>query len=281
MILNFYRHLNREHVLDDRSTAQTRVQMQVVAQLELQLQKERDRLQSMMDHLSRARQQQQQAPPAKQSPVKSNGSTMRGQPGPPSGDPTNGLQHHQQHHRMSPSLAALVSATMRGVMNPSASSHHHLLLHPPAQSNHAASSMGHQSQSQSRRRLSEKPNSASNSGWFISNIFYRFHYWCPVLTFVYWSFLFFFDWSIFVYFVHGWFAHLSRSSLRLNVLCLLVAMFGTVTGAVEDIRLRKRSVTERSAMDISEGTLHSFFCLVYWFACLLKLVLRWKTAVFG
>lgn len=192
MILNFYRHLNREHVLDDRSTAQTRVQMQVVAQLELQLQKERDRLQSMMDHLSRARQQQQQAPPAKQSPVKSNGSTMRGQPGPPSGDPTNGLQHHQQHHRMSPSLAALVSATMRGVMNPSASSHHHLLLHPPAQSNHAASSMGHQSQSQSRRRLSEKPNSASNSGWFISNIFYRFHYWCPVLTFVYWSFLFFF-----------------------------------------------------------------------------------------
>ncbi|KZS11084.1 putative Forkhead box protein P4 [Daphnia magna] len=186
-VATFLEHLNREHVLDDRSTAQTRVQMQVVAQLELQLQKERDRLQSMMDHLSRARQQQQQAPPAKQSPVKSNGSTMRGQPGPPSGDPTNGLQHHQQHHRMSPSLAALVSATMRGVMNPSASSHHHLLLHPPAQSNHAASSMGHQSQSQSRRRLSEKPNSASNSG------------------------------------------------------------------AVEDIRLRKRSVTERSAMDISEG----------------------------
>ena len=27
------------------------------------------------------------------------------------------------------------------------------------------------------------------------------------------------------------------------------------TGAVEDIRLRKRSVTERSAMDISEGTI--------------------------
>ena len=41
--------------MDDRSTAQTRVQMQVVAQLELQLQKERDRLQSMMDHLNRTR----------------------------------------------------------------------------------------------------------------------------------------------------------------------------------------------------------------------------------
>ncbi|XP_059351954.1 forkhead box protein P1-like isoform X8 [Daphnia carinata] len=185
-VSTFLEHLNREHVLDDRSTAQTRVQMQVVAQLELQLQKERDRLQSMMDHLNRARQQQQQAPPPKQSPVKSNGSAMRGQSGPPSGDPTNGLQQHQQHHRMSPSLAALVSATMRGVMNPSASSHPHLLLHPPTQSNHAASSMSHQNQSQSRRRLSEKPNSASNSG------------------------------------------------------------------AVEDIRLRKRSVTERSAMDISE-----------------------------
>ena len=43
-----YSHLNTEHVLDDRSTAQTRVQMQVVSQLELQLQKERDRLQSMV-----------------------------------------------------------------------------------------------------------------------------------------------------------------------------------------------------------------------------------------
>ena len=42
-------HLNTEHVLDDRSTAQTRVQMQVVSQLELQLQKERDRLQSMVN----------------------------------------------------------------------------------------------------------------------------------------------------------------------------------------------------------------------------------------
>lgn len=156
-------------MLDDRSTAQTRVQMQVVAQLELQLQKERDRLQSMMDHLNRARQQQQQQStlPTKQSPVKSNGSAMRG----PqlsvnsSGDSMNALQH--QHHRMSPSLAALVSATMRGVMNPvTGSSHHHLLLHPPTPSSqhHGSSSMNQQSQSQSRRRLSEKPNSGSNSG---------------------------------------------------------------------------------------------------------------------
>ncbi|XP_077495495.1 LOW QUALITY PROTEIN: forkhead box transcription factor P [Amblyomma americanum] len=47
----FVKHLNTEHQLDDRSTAQARVQMQVVSQLELQLDKERDRLQSMMAHL--------------------------------------------------------------------------------------------------------------------------------------------------------------------------------------------------------------------------------------
>lgn len=47
----FNRHLNSEHALDDRSTAQARVQMQVVSQLESHLQKERDRLQAMMHHL--------------------------------------------------------------------------------------------------------------------------------------------------------------------------------------------------------------------------------------
>lgn len=48
---SFSKHLNVEHNLDDRSIAQARVQMQVVSQLELQLQKERDRLQAMMHHL--------------------------------------------------------------------------------------------------------------------------------------------------------------------------------------------------------------------------------------
>ncbi|XP_065813476.1 forkhead box protein P2-like [Labrus bergylta] len=47
----FIRHLGSEHALDDRSTAQCRVQMQVVQQLELQLGKERDRLGAMMAHL--------------------------------------------------------------------------------------------------------------------------------------------------------------------------------------------------------------------------------------
>ncbi|XP_034391760.1 forkhead box protein P2-like [Cyclopterus lumpus] len=47
----FLRHIGSEHTLDDRSTAQCRVQMQVVQQLELQLCKERERLRAMMAHL--------------------------------------------------------------------------------------------------------------------------------------------------------------------------------------------------------------------------------------
>ncbi|KAG9485403.1 forkhead box protein P4 [Eleutherodactylus coqui] len=47
----FVKHLNTEHALDDRSTAQCRVQMQVVQQLEIQLAKESERLQAMMTHL--------------------------------------------------------------------------------------------------------------------------------------------------------------------------------------------------------------------------------------
>ncbi|XP_040264564.1 forkhead box protein P1 isoform X3 [Bufo bufo] len=49
--LSFLKHLNNEHALDDRSTAQCRVQMQVVQQLELQLSKDKERLQAMMTHL--------------------------------------------------------------------------------------------------------------------------------------------------------------------------------------------------------------------------------------
>ncbi|KAI5108992.1 forkhead box protein P1-B isoform X3 [Silurus meridionalis] len=48
---SFLKHMNNEHALDDRSTAQCRVQMQVVQQLELQLAKDKERLQAMMTHL--------------------------------------------------------------------------------------------------------------------------------------------------------------------------------------------------------------------------------------
>ncbi|XP_064785139.1 forkhead box protein P2-like [Oncorhynchus masou masou] len=50
-VSQFIKHLSIEHMLDKRSTAQCRVQMQVVQQLDLQLSKERERLQAMMAHL--------------------------------------------------------------------------------------------------------------------------------------------------------------------------------------------------------------------------------------
>jgi hypothetical protein len=50
-LVSFLKHVGHEHVLDDKSTAQARVQMQIVAQLEHSLGKERDRLQAMMAHL--------------------------------------------------------------------------------------------------------------------------------------------------------------------------------------------------------------------------------------
>uniref|UniRef100_A0A8C6V136 Fork-head domain-containing protein n=1 Tax=Neogobius melanostomus TaxID=47308 RepID=A0A8C6V136_9GOBI len=60
----FLKHLNSEHTLDDKSTAQCRVQMQVVQQLELQLKKDKERLQAMMAHL-KSSEPKQAAPPVR------------------------------------------------------------------------------------------------------------------------------------------------------------------------------------------------------------------------
>ena len=60
----FFRHLNDEHALDDRSVAQARVQQHVVQQLEALLTRERDILQAMMKHLHGGNQ-----------PINSNGAT--------------------------------------------------------------------------------------------------------------------------------------------------------------------------------------------------------------
>ena len=54
----------RSHVLDDRSTAQTKVQIQIVEQLESQLTKEQSRLEAMMNHLKQVRQIKQTDPEA-------------------------------------------------------------------------------------------------------------------------------------------------------------------------------------------------------------------------
>uniref|UniRef100_A0A915IAR3 FOXP coiled-coil domain-containing protein n=1 Tax=Romanomermis culicivorax TaxID=13658 RepID=A0A915IAR3_ROMCU len=53
-LTSFLHHLNENHKLDERSTAQCRVQMQVVEQTEAQLNKERARLQAMLQHLQKA-----------------------------------------------------------------------------------------------------------------------------------------------------------------------------------------------------------------------------------
>ncbi|XP_052901034.1 forkhead box protein P1-B isoform X2 [Anopheles moucheti] len=50
---DFYNHLHSDHINGDYSAAQARIQMEVVCQLHLQLQKERDRLQAMILHLNK------------------------------------------------------------------------------------------------------------------------------------------------------------------------------------------------------------------------------------
>lgn len=110
----YLRHLNTEHILDDRSTAQARVQMQVVSQLELQLQKERDRLQAMMHHLHMSK---QLCSPEHKEPV---GVSVPGAPG--TKIPCNSFSS-QPNYAPSPgatqppvSMSALVSAVRSPVM---------------------------------------------------------------------------------------------------------------------------------------------------------------------
>ena len=47
----FLKHVSSDHTLDDKSAAQARVQMQIVTHLELQLQREREKLQAMVEYL--------------------------------------------------------------------------------------------------------------------------------------------------------------------------------------------------------------------------------------
>ena len=50
-LATFLKHVSAEHILDEKSAAQARVQMQIVSQLEHQLQREREKLQAMMEYL--------------------------------------------------------------------------------------------------------------------------------------------------------------------------------------------------------------------------------------
>ncbi|KAG8200025.1 hypothetical protein JTE90_001255 [Oedothorax gibbosus] len=150
----FKKHLHHEHHLDDRSTAQARVQMQVVSQLELQLNKEKERLQAMMQHLH-----------MKQPPTQANGNgTERattngtGSNGRERGSPQVKMENNlSSSHKMRPSSPqmALVPAMSNSppALLPSLMSAPARLgppppLHPP---HHGPPSMG-----PVRRRLSDK-----------------------------------------------------------------------------------------------------------------------------
>ena len=59
----FISHLNREHILNERSTAQTRVQAEIVSNLQNQLKRENDRLEAMRAHLAKTQDRHSPPPP--------------------------------------------------------------------------------------------------------------------------------------------------------------------------------------------------------------------------
>uniref|UniRef100_A0A8D1QMI4 Fork-head domain-containing protein n=1 Tax=Sus scrofa TaxID=9823 RepID=A0A8D1QMI4_PIG len=123
----FIKHLNTEHALDDRSTAQCRVQMQVVQQLEIQLAKESERLQAMMAHLH----MRPSEPKAFSQPV-SDSPFPAGLPETPTRTPA--LQPGSPHPpRVSPSQLNLVpsSSSFSKVTVSAADSFPDGLVHPP------------------------------------------------------------------------------------------------------------------------------------------------------
>ena len=77
----FISHLNREHVLNERSTAQTRVQAEIVSSLQQQLKRENDRLEAMRAHLDPSRprpKEQEPSPPPPSAPLVNNESELTG-----------------------------------------------------------------------------------------------------------------------------------------------------------------------------------------------------------
>jgi len=120
----FLNHLNRNHVLDDRSTAQTKVQIQIVEQLESQLTKEQTRLEAMMAHLKQVRQMKEDV--EENVEAKSIGSTSS--PPPKLGSPLNHLGHlpfigghHHNYSSHSQSIESHVGPVRRKITDRSSS----------------------------------------------------------------------------------------------------------------------------------------------------------------
>ncbi|XP_078596016.1 forkhead box protein P1-like isoform X46 [Branchiostoma floridae x Branchiostoma japonicum] len=131
----FLKHLNTEHALDDRSTAQARVQMQVVAQLELQLAKERERLQAMMTHLHMKPAEPKEPVSTIITPVMS-----KPEPPPPLPPPSPVVTHDSTPHTpttpTTPVMTAPATPTAVGPIRRRASEKYNLPLSEEIQRNH-------------------------------------------------------------------------------------------------------------------------------------------------
>lgn len=100
---SFLQHLSNEHQLDDRSTAQARIQLEMVQQLESNLSKEQKVLQAMVHHL----QAQKEANPTKHNLFSQNLSSIQ----------NNGLFRMNSKSGLSSPLASLKQSGQQGLNN--------------------------------------------------------------------------------------------------------------------------------------------------------------------
>ncbi|XP_052780915.1 forkhead box protein P2-like isoform X2 [Mya arenaria] len=162
----FNKHLSMEHTIDDKNTAQARVQMQIVSQLEIQLSREKELLTAMMQHLH-TQPQRQEPEPIEMPPSKPKHVHSRSVPASPS-------SMHHQSHRSSLSSASLPTSASKSVKVPTLPHLNHQGSHSglpplviPPQGSLSSSSVGHMSQPTTptsgglgpmRRRVSDKCN---------------------------------------------------------------------------------------------------------------------------
>ncbi|XP_065577112.1 forkhead box protein P1-like isoform X4 [Artemia franciscana] len=134
----FISHLNSEHIIDDRSTAQVRVQMQVVSQLEVQLERERERLQAMMLHLQ----------------VNPKGEA----------EPPNGCKRDTTLANLQPDPSSMLSLPVPPYMSSTLSNLSRGSQGPPPRQHHFMAPPTATCPAPVRRRVSDKANSSMSSG---------------------------------------------------------------------------------------------------------------------
>ncbi|KAK2718693.1 hypothetical protein QYM36_005876 [Artemia franciscana] len=143
----FISHLNSEHIIDDRSTAQVRVQMQVVSQLEVQLERERERLQAMMLHLQ----------------VNPKGEA----------EPPNGCKRDTTLANLQPDPSSMLSLPVPPYMSSTLSNLSRGSQGPPPRQHHFMAPPTATCPAPVRRRVSDKANSSMSSEINRNREFYR------------------------------------------------------------------------------------------------------------